>query len=267
LTFAGQRVTFTQAAALPPPEHRSRPHCPVCTAGSRSVWARTPEIELARCADCGVVYRSREVWRVPPPERWEESYFHGHKAARDSELEREVRRAGRLVRAALQYTEAKSLLDVGCSFGYGLEAARRLGLSPVGLDASEYALRVCRERGYSVRAGSLDALPFDDGAIDVVLLRDALAHTAEPRRALAELARVTSARGVLVLGLEDANYLGRRRSLRADAIGRVYYSAPALERLLESGGFGALRPTRSIAGALRLRRNLFVVAQKVPCPR
>lgn len=102
-----------------------------------------------------------------------------------------------------------TVADLGCGDGYlALEVARWAG-HVIAVDRSARVLDraralAARRRVDNVewRQGEIEQLPLDDGAVDVALLSQALHHARDPRRALAEAARVVSDGGrVLVLDL------------------------------------------------------------------
>ena len=95
-----------------------------------------------------------------------------------------------------------SVLDAGCGEGFVAEAlaARLPGVSirAVDVDPAAVAFAASRSRSsVSYGVASLDALPFADGAVDVVVCTEVLEHLAAPDRALAELRRVARV-GVVV---------------------------------------------------------------------
>ena len=96
------------------------------------------------------------------------------------------------------------LLDAGCGSGLFAELAARGGADVIGLDAATGLVEYARTRrpaaGYVV--GDLERLPFADGAFDVVTAFNSVLYAADPRRALAEIARVTapSGRAVVTVG-------------------------------------------------------------------
>jgi len=91
-------------------------------------------------------------------------------------------------------------LDVGCAFGFVVEALRELAVDAQGVDVSYFAIdhASAGARGH-VRQGSLlDRLPFGDGSFDVVSALETLEHLPPDAipTALRELRRVT--RGYLI---------------------------------------------------------------------
>ena len=98
---------------------------------------------------------------------------------------------------------AGSVLDAGCGEGIITRtwARRRRGTRVVGLDRDDPLLHphwaATAEPNLSWRTGDVHALPFEDGAFDLVASIEVLEQVADPDRALAELVRVAR-RAVLV---------------------------------------------------------------------
>jgi SAM-dependent methyltransferase len=91
-------------------------------------------------------------------------------------------------------TAGTRVLDVGCGSGLTLVLAAERGAQPAGIDISPGLLAVARERlpAADLRDGDMESLPFEDGAFDAVLGVNAFQFAGDPRRALAEAARVAS---------------------------------------------------------------------------
>jgi SAM-dependent methyltransferase len=107
------------------------------------------------------------------------------------------------VRGVVELAEARRgihLLDLATGTAAIARLAAARGASVVGVDASTGMLEVARTRspGLDLRRADACALPFDDGAFDVVTCGLALSHFAERERALAEVLRVLRPSGLFV---------------------------------------------------------------------
>lgn len=114
------------------------------------------------------------------------------------------------------------VLDIGTSTGTNLRLLRDLGFgNRTGLDPSADAIRWCAEKGLgTVIQGDVCALPFDDGAFDLVFATDVIEHVEDDARAMSEIARVLVPGGSVILtvpafpslwGLQDVVSHHKRR--------------------------------------------------------
>jgi ubiquinone/menaquinone biosynthesis C-methylase UbiE len=97
-----------------------------------------------------------------------------------------------------RYGAGKDVLECGAGTGLLLERMARFARSVAGIDLSPGMLEKARARGLDVREASVTSLPFTDARFDVTCAFKVLAHVPEVGRALAEMARVTRPRGVVV---------------------------------------------------------------------
>jgi len=104
---------------------------------------------------------------------------------------------------AARVSNGTRLLDVGCGSGLTLVLAHERGAVPSGIDISPGLLRIARERlpHADLRDGDMESLPFADAAFDAVTGLNAFQFAGDPRRALNEAARVTTAGGRVVASL------------------------------------------------------------------
>lgn len=97
------------------------------------------------------------------------------------------------------------VLDVGCQLGALPVALSELGAEVTGVDVDDALLDGARLRCgcYGARAtfarAEAEALPFERGSFDAATFVDVIEHVRDPRRAVAELARVLRPGGVLYL--------------------------------------------------------------------
>lgn len=145
------------------------------------------------------------------------------------------------------------ILDVGCGTGGNLEWLCKRGRS-FGLDVSESALRLCRQRAREERTdktapasagltcGQLLRLPFADDTFDLVTAFDVLYHkwVADDDDAMREMARVCRPGGHILItdsalpflrGPHDEAYGGARRYTRATLRGVVEQAGCRVRRL------------------------------------
>ncbi|MGD9618091.1 MAG: class I SAM-dependent methyltransferase [Alphaproteobacteria bacterium] len=144
----------------------------------------------------------------------------------------------------------RKLLDAGCGTG-GLLAHLTAALPDraapdggmIGLDADRFVCERARAKsGCPVCAGSVNALPFADGAFGLIVSADVLCHDGvEERATLAQFHRVLCGQGVLILNLPAYSWL---MSAHDRAVANVRrYTRRRVVRLLEDAGFRVLFAT------------------------
>lgn len=96
-------------------------------------------------------------------------------------------------------------LDVGCGPGALLGELLARGVAAQGVDPSASFVAAARGRfpGAPVLEGSVEALPYDDGAFDAALAQLVLHHVADASAGAAQMARVTRAGGVVAACVWD----------------------------------------------------------------
>ena len=132
--------------------------------------------------------------------------------------------------------------DLGCGEGYLTIEAARWAKRVVAVDRSQDVLtrgkELAKRRGVkniTWKRGELQRVPIDDGAMDLVLLSQALHHADEPRAALTEAHRVLRPGGrVLVLDLREHAEDWVTTTLGDRWLG---FDEKSLRVLLESTGF------------------------------
>ena len=107
------------------------------------------------------------------------------------------------------------VLDFGCGEGHFL---RSLGghFEAYGVDVSSYAVARARERAEGARTAVLDekGVPFPAGFFDAVTAFDVLEHISDPGPVIADLYRVTSLGGLLVMTTPNMDSWGIDRKRR-----------------------------------------------------
>lgn len=188
-------------------EIRKMPSASVCPSCA-SEQAKIEEAEHARlmkCLNCDLVFA---VDREVPFELYDEAYTEsGEYAAYLSTDDRQ--REPHLPWAMRQFLKDsganKLLLDVGCSAGSFIQAAERKDWRVSGLELSETAAAVAKERtGAPVYTGSLTSyLP--DKPLDAVTAWEVLEHIPDPRQFMIQTVSLLAQGGVLALSVPNWN--------------------------------------------------------------
>lgn len=128
------------------------------------------------------------------PERFDPASMHG-----------ELAEAEHLVRYswAARLAPGRRVLDAGCGLGYGSRMLRRAGASEVvGVDIAAGVIEAAArgdEPGLRFEVGDLNGLDFEDGHFDLVVCLEVIEHVHDQRRLIAELSRLLSPEGILVV--------------------------------------------------------------------
>jgi 2-polyprenyl-3-methyl-5-hydroxy-6-metoxy-1,4-benzoquinol methylase len=192
---------------------------------------------LKECADCGLVYTTPRL--VP------QAILGGYQETEDpnytEESESRSINAYMSLAAIRRFAKHGRLLEVGCSVGYFLNAARH-SFEVVGVEPSRWAQKYTRERlKIEVPAATLEEAAFSDAHFDVVAMIDVIEHLPDPLAALREVRRILKPGGHLYIVTPDieslsARILGSRWwGLRPAHI--FYFSSKTLRAMLEANGF------------------------------
>ena len=84
-------------------------------------------------------------------------------------------------------------LDVGCSTGFVVEAARDRGWDATGIDLNPSAVEFGRSRGLDLRTVALEDAGFAAGSFDAISLFDVLEHLLDPAAHAARVHRPAGA--------------------------------------------------------------------------
>jgi ArsR family transcriptional regulator len=134
--------------------------------------------------------------------------------------------------------------DLGCGTGQLTALVAPHVRQVIGVDGSADMLHEARRRfdrqsNVDLRLGTLEALPIDDGQVDIVLMALVLHHLPDPGRALKEAARVLHRGGrVLIIDM-----LPHDRAEYQQQMGHVWlgFSEEQTTKLITAAGFADVR--------------------------
>lgn len=212
-SFLAKSAAVTEPEAV---EVGDRP-CPVCGGHGLGIPCYR-KVDLVRCGDCDLVFHSR----TPADAR--DAYVNGEYVARHVDYVEEERAARHIAeqRASwlLRFTGPGTLLELGSGRGFFLDATRRRGFEPLGVEPSpDLAGRAGDDFGVEVKQGFLDEVDLSGRRFASVCMFHVLEHVEEPVALLGQLAERLVEPGLIVL--EVPNIASAMAQHRAEGWGAV----------------------------------------------
>jgi len=180
--------------------------CPTCGGNAEKQELAKDHMSVVRCGVCDLVYVN--------PTFDEDHYQSVYASAEYQEIVRDlgisshdyrVRRFG-TERVGIMETHLRSrdgqrvrYLDVGCSTGFVVEAARDRGWNATGIDLNPSAVEFGRCRGLDLRTVALEDAGFPAASFDAISLFDVLEHLLAPVRTLRACIDLLAPGGILFL--------------------------------------------------------------------
>lgn len=177
--------------------------CPTCGADDAAHELDKDHMTLVRCRACDLVYVSPTFDEHHYREMYGSKAYQGvmkdlGEASHQYRVERFGRERVGLMARHLEVARPR-YLDVGCSTGFVVEAARDAGWDALGIDLNPSAIEFGRARGLNLRVAALEDEAFAPGAFDAVSLFDVLEHLPEPRAIAARASELLAPGGILFL--------------------------------------------------------------------
>ncbi len=229
-------------------EYNTTFNCPICE--SRGGFSKLFEFEggprqIIICK-CG----HQELYPFPTAEELSAIYndgyydFWGFKENFDEMFKIKLKSCNRLIKKIKKLlprnNDSRHHLDIGCAFGYMLEAGRLAGFTSEGLEISP-AAKVATEYGYKVSKKMLEDTSYPDNFFSLVTAIDVVEHIPSPRPWLTEAHRILKKGGVLMMETPDASSFharGRGQNWPHYKLEHLHYFNPSsMKKLLKSLGF------------------------------
>lgn len=213
---------------------------------------------IERCARCG-------LGTMPPYVRSAVNYEQGADELFAQQAAIRIRNGERLLRLLPPPAAGATLLDIGSAYGFLLEAARRRGYRPTGLEPSRHAADHARRTyGAEVVHGDVESAQLAAGSFDVVTMVDVIEHLGNPAAAMIQIHRWLRPGGQLLILTPDLD------SAMARLLGRYwwgflddhifYFSRRTLRLLLEANGF-SVRRVRSFGRSFPAHHWVYKLSQ------
>jgi 2-polyprenyl-3-methyl-5-hydroxy-6-metoxy-1,4-benzoquinol methylase len=139
------------------------------------------------------------------------------------------------------------LLDIGCGYGYFLDASRREGYKVQGLDVSEWAAQYAVEKlGLSMTIGKIGDVHFPSRNFDIITMWHSLEHIPNPHMALQRAKSWLKKDGIIVIDVPNYEGTDARKIWHEwDGWSLPYhywhFTSKSLKQLLSCHGFTVIK--------------------------
>jgi len=184
--------------------------CCICGLGDNSTYKKVDNYYLMRCKNCGLIYLDQtyseqydfiddakkdiknedkekvEYWSFP-------QLYYKHKKVFIKYFKE------RLKRIRKYHPNPKTILDVGCGYGFWMDYCRRKGIICEGIDISKESIDYIQNT-FHLNAWRQNLMEFDtDKKYDAILMFDVIEHLENPNKGLSKCKNLLKEGGLLYL--------------------------------------------------------------------
>mgnify|MGYP000218130830 FL=1 len=197
----------------------SKRKCPVCTCCDTTVlfnyctqlFDDSPaggRFELVACDDCAFIYYDSPTTQAQWNEFYANHYFIQFYKVRESDIQQKKlleKSSNFIISAGLKPNDV--IADVGCGPGHLLTAIKQKGFENVeGVEVCQDFFPELESRGITAIDGVSEALPYQNGVLDVVCYSHIIEHLLEPTKTVSEANRVLKEGGKVYVELPDIEH-------------------------------------------------------------
>jgi 2-polyprenyl-3-methyl-5-hydroxy-6-metoxy-1,4-benzoquinol methylase len=185
-------------------------HCSNC--GSQQVKVKfkiSDEQQIFSCSSCKVEFLFPQLNDSELKKLYSENYYRawGIVGEKENESTKQMKISIFQLRLSLiqKYINKGKILDVGCATGYFLEAAKKMGFEPFGVELSEYSSGIAQNKfgDNNVFTGTLEECKFLDKFFDVISMSDLIEHVRNPKQTLSKAVSLLKDAGIIMIMTPD----------------------------------------------------------------
>jgi len=223
--------------------------CPVCEADSFRRRFEQFSVPFESCRGCGFVRMAQRPDTGELRRRYVDDRQHGELAWQ--EHERNLVRFGEMLARVERFVTPGRLLDVGCSIGTSLVAARERGWQPIGLELSQPCVEFGRRQwDVDIRDVTLEEAQFEPASFRAVLMHHTLEHLDHPDDVVRRIHALLEPGGVMYQALPNYDCLKRR------LLGRWWSYGVTPDHVVQFGGRTLRRLVRRLGFTVREMRRI-----------
>lgn len=161
---------------------------------------------VVQCRQCGLIYTNPR----PQPDQILTEYRQSHDPDYLAETESRSINAFLSLATIRQFVPHGRLLDLGCSTGFFLNAARTY-FEVEGVEPSQWARDFAlKQLNLTIRWATLEEAKFPAASFDVVTMLDVIEHLPDPLQTLSQVARILKPQGFVYIVTPDISGLAAK---------------------------------------------------------
>lgn len=225
--------------------------CILCQTSERELLIEKDGWTVHRCLTCGLGFLDPRPSESEIENLYQSDYFsERYDGGIDPDSPQYKKRmSGEQHRTKFIKTIKRSgyLLDIGCGYGYFLDASRREGYKVHGLDVSEWAAQYAVEKlGLSMTVGKIGEVHFPSQNFDIITMWHSLEHTPDPHMALQRAKSWLKEDGILVIDVPNYEGTDAQKTWHEwDGWSLPYhywhFTSKSLKQLLSHHGFTVIK--------------------------
>lgn len=212
--------------------------CPICSGVERRTSFKRGKFTGKECTSCGLIYitpRLKDVKEIYIDDKTS-SPSEYYRYAQQTDLKVFKERVKLIEKYAGKLPGKDSIIDIGCSTGNFLEAARIEGWRNLyGIEPNEKAASECRKKGFEVTSSFLDESIPDavNKRFSAAYLGDVIEHVPDPVKTIELASELLVPGGVLMIVTPNFRSI-IARSLQVKPLEHIlYFNKSSLEFLLK----------------------------------
>ncbi|MEW4531404.1 class I SAM-dependent methyltransferase [Maioricimonas sp. JC845] len=186
-------------------DHNGTTACPSCVAGGASFVGRKVGFDIWQCIDCGLVFADP----MPTDDELAEFYrSHPRNGKYTRKADSKRRRAARRIARLKRKVSGRRFLDIGCSIGGAVEAARQYGFDATGIDLDAESIRQALQLFPNNRflQGTPDEFAEFGEQFDLLFCTEVLEHVPRPDHFMRAVRRLLAPGGLLYITTPDIHH-------------------------------------------------------------
>lgn len=232
--------------------------CLVCSATVETKIAKLDNYSILKCPDCSL----RFLDPMPSEEGLAEFYASHENFNHYAKVaERKLKSGAAKIKRLMKYAPSGNFIDIGCSTGANVEAARRLGFAASGIDLCRESIEFAREN-FSQCDFQVATVDVVDAKYDLVFCTEVLEHVTKPHEFVESISKIMKPGAVLYMTTPDAGHFRVPRDFAKwkhvhapDHL--AYYQLSTIKRLLSEHGIELIKSQWTT------RTNIQLIARKM----